>query len=426
MKRWINAMVLSVLCALISGCGRNGISVETDGELSILVATDLHYLSPELTDYGTGFMRMVENGDGKPTQYTPELLDAFIQTVLDRHPAALILSGDLSFNGERESHAELAKKLEVLEGQGIPVLVIPGNHDIDNPFAARYEGESVSHVDGVSAEEFQKIYGKLAYGNAAARAEDSLSFLYELSDRLWILLLDSNPAYLSGAVPEATLTWAEAQLERAREKGAAVITVTHQNVLSQNGLLSKGFVLENHDAVEALLRGGAVTLNLSGHVHIQHISEKEGLMDIATGSLSVSPNQYGILTVKDSGEFTYKTEPVAVKDWNGEKGGGTFEGQEFSEMTRAYFDRCTRKKMKKELADLPLVEEQKEAMTALAVEINGDYFAGRLKGKGEITDTEAWRLWETEGSGLFFKKYMDSMLEDDGNDENRAAGSLKR
>lgn len=426
MKRWIHAMILSVLCALISGCGRNGSVAETDEELSILVATDIHYLSPELTDYGTGFMRMLENGDGKPTQYTPELVDAFVKTVQESHPAALILSGDLSFNGEKESHVELAKRLEVLEKQGIPVLVIPGNHDIDNPFAARYSGESVTRAERVSADEFREIYGNLAYGRAAARDEDSLSFLYEVSDRLWILLLDGNPAYLSGAVPETTLQWAQNQLERARDEGVSVVTVTHQNVLSQNGLLSKGFVLENHDAVESLLRGGGVALNLSGHVHIQHISEKEGLMDIATGSLSVSPNQYGVLTVKASGAFAYETEPVKVTGWSGRKGGGSFEGQEFSEMTRAYFDQCTRKKMEKELAALQLSEDKKAAMTALAVEINGDYFAGRLKKKGEITETEGWRLWETEGSGLFFKRYMDSMLEDDGSDENRAEGLLRR
>ena len=43
--------------------------------------------------------------------------------------AALILSGDLSFNGEKTSHEELAGKLFKLQEQGIPVLVLPGNHD---------------------------------------------------------------------------------------------------------------------------------------------------------------------------------------------------------------------------------------------------------------------------------------------------------
>ena len=41
----------------------------------------------------------------------------------------LILSGDLTFNGEKKSHEELAEKFKKVEKSGAPVMVIPGNHD---------------------------------------------------------------------------------------------------------------------------------------------------------------------------------------------------------------------------------------------------------------------------------------------------------
>ena len=57
-------VVLSFLCAALAGCGSSRPSAEKEtSSFTIVTATDLHYLSPELTDYGTGFMRMAANGD---------------------------------------------------------------------------------------------------------------------------------------------------------------------------------------------------------------------------------------------------------------------------------------------------------------------------------------------------------------------------
>ena len=39
-----------------------------------------------------------------------EITDAFIEEVINRQPDRLILSGDLTFNGEEKSHEELAMK----------------------------------------------------------------------------------------------------------------------------------------------------------------------------------------------------------------------------------------------------------------------------------------------------------------------------
>jgi hypothetical protein len=42
-----------------------------------------------------------------------------------------------------------------------------------------------------------------------------------------------------------------------------------------------------------------VLMNLSGHMHIQHIAVSDGgVPDIATGSLLTSPNYYGVITLE--------------------------------------------------------------------------------------------------------------------------------
>ncbi len=76
------------------------------------------------------------------------------------------------------------------------------------------------------------------------------------------------------------MQWAERQMERAEEAGASIITVTHQNVLAQNRLLSQGFLLDHHEEMGAPAEKPWDGLNLSGHVHIQHIAENGGLMTL--------------------------------------------------------------------------------------------------------------------------------------------------
>lgn len=75
--------------------------------------------------------------------------------------------------------------------------------------------------------------------------------------------------------------------------------------------------------------------------------------------------------------------------------------------------------MKKELEALSVSEEERTQMTELAVEMNRNYFAGMTKPEKEVTDTEGCKFWKEKGAELFFGKYMDSMLEDAGRDENK-------
>ena len=76
------------------------------------------------------FFCLVNSNDGKVIRYQPQLWQAFKSEVLAANPDALILSGDLSLNGEKANHLEFSEKLHEIEEAGVPVYVIPGNHDI--------------------------------------------------------------------------------------------------------------------------------------------------------------------------------------------------------------------------------------------------------------------------------------------------------
>ena len=79
-------------------------------------------------------------------EYGWEVMDAFLDDMKEEDPDLLILSGDLTLDGEKASHEELAELLEGLSEAGIEVAVIPGNHDINNPDARRYTADGAEKV----------------------------------------------------------------------------------------------------------------------------------------------------------------------------------------------------------------------------------------------------------------------------------------
>ena len=243
-----------------------------DEGIKLAVATDLHYLAPQLYDNGAFYTVMIENADGKAMKYIEELTEAFVSQIIESGPDALILSGDLSFNGERESHLMLAEKLRRVEDAGIPVLVIPGNHDLDSSKAAAFIGDGYSRADSVNMREFEEIYADLGFNQALSRDEDSLSYIAEVTPELRVLMVDVNTQDEPGFLDESTLNWINEQLKCSAEAGAKVVAVSHQNLFQHNSLFRGGFVIGNGRLLGALFEKYGVICNLSGHMHVQHIS----------------------------------------------------------------------------------------------------------------------------------------------------------
>ena len=107
--------------------------IKAKEKVTFLFASDIHYLAKSLTDKGKAFNTFMDSGDGKQLNYIEEIVDAFIVDIKKKKPDVLIISGDLTTNGEKASHIELAKKLKEIRNSGTLVYVIPGNHDIFKP-----------------------------------------------------------------------------------------------------------------------------------------------------------------------------------------------------------------------------------------------------------------------------------------------------
>jgi len=371
-------------------------SVSEEGSLVYWVATDMHYLADELYDEGPVFQQLLLSNDGKLIERGTEILDTFIDQAKEAKPDGILISGDLTFNGEAYSLQKFTQKFSVLQEAGIPIYVIPGNHDIDYPFADTYIGENHGKTPNMNTETFMNIAGSFGYNNALAKDESTFSYVTALSDDLWLMALDTNTHFNSGTLTDTTFQWAEEQLKLAKEKNIQVITMSHQNVLKQNDMMYKGFVMNNHEEVEKLLKQYGVYLNLSGHSHLQHTAISGSLTDICTESLSVYPLQFGILTIsKDRQQFSYENQTLGI----------------YEDEARIRFDETVTRMVEPQLQGLDIPENIRNEMIALACEVNAYSYAGMEYDKTSLLNTEGFGHWEKYGKDLFWYVYLKNMLE---------------
>lgn len=377
-----------------------------------MIATDLHDLSPSLTDGGELFQQVIRSGDGKAMEYIQEITNAFTYEVIQAKPDILILSGDLTFNGARASHTDLIEKLEQIQNAGIQVLVIPGNHDLNNSNAACFSGESFQRQPSMTAREFRQAYAEFGLDQAVSRDSNSFNYVYAVRSDLWVLMVDVNSAQ-ENEVPKSTLRWIKKQLAQAQNQGVQVIAVSHQNLLVHNPLFVSGYQIGNADELRQLYQQYGVLCNLSGHMHLQHIASN-GVIEIATSALSLSPNQYGLLQY-DGKALNYQAKRLDVSAWAAEQGLENRELLNFEEYAREFFMETARRQIIDGFdgGELSLAE-----ITLLAdtfVKLNAGYFAGDTINTSSLED--GLSLWAAQPSS-FYSVYIRSILADAGSEHH--------
>ncbi len=401
-----------------------------EGTARIVIATDIHYLARDLTDMQKSYEYTADHGDGKVMKYIWEITDAFIEEVKAEKPDVVILEGDLTYNGERESHIELAAKLESIEEAGISVIVIPGNHDINNPEACRFEGESIISTESISSQEFEEIYDEFGYSEAVSRDPASLSYMYQINDKTRALMLDScqyDPKNLvGGMIKDDTYNWIEEQMEEAWNLGMNVIPVAHHNLLDESEVYLQNCTIEHSEQLIDQLESWEVPLFLSGHLHVQHYKRSHddtGIYEIVTGSLSTPPCLYGILEYGAKGTFNYHTKSLDMKAW-AEKTGNTDKNLlNFSDYGKKYLSKVFYNQAQDEFKSLNslqgLTEYQKNMMAKVYAELNTACYEGKVADiREKVMAKQGYKLWQEEGYPSILSQYLEWITTDGARDYN--------
>lgn len=395
---------------------------------NIMLGTDIHYFSDSLTDGGPRFREMVEYGDGKVVTYIDQITDTFLDEVVKLHPNVLVLSGDLTLNGEKASHKDLAEKLHRVENHGIPVLVIPGNHDINNHQAARYEGEERLPAEYTTPAEFREIYRAFGYDEAASEDPNSLSYLYELDENTWLLMIDScqySPVNkVGGAISEATYEWIEQKLEAAWDAGVEIIPIAHHNLLDESEIYVDECTIEHSEQFVDLLEDWNVPVFLSGHLHVQHCKRSDddrGVWEMVTASLATPSCKYAILTYRDDRSFLYRTRSLDVEAWAKKNQCTEADLLNFKKFQTPFLRRVFYNQAIAALNEVPeITDSGREQMAQLYSLLKFHYYQGTAYQVQDLVRNDpAYALWQEDGMATQQGEYFQYILEDGVRDYNR-------
>lgn len=320
------SFIISFFLIFVSlfSCTENKISLNKEEHImDVMIASDLHYLSDDLFSLDNKIYTKANlTSDGRYQEKDNQIIDMLIDKVKKESPQYLVLTGDLSFNGEKKSHLALKDKLSELLDK-TKVLVIPGNHDTFYN-SKSYINDEVHSCDTITIDEFKDIYKEFGYSNALYKDEVSASYVYPLSDNYWAFMLDTtlnryNYYYgeliTGGEIEASTISWMEDIFKKAKDNNIKVLSFTHHNLLTHNPLFETFYTLRNADEIINLYQKYNVLLNFSGHLHIQSIKNKDKFYDISSVSLLDYGNRVGKLEIYQDGYFYHADKVSNEKDF---------------------------------------------------------------------------------------------------------------
>jgi len=289
----------------------------SQAKLKIAVISDLHYMSPALmpedpeSDY---YFQMYLAQDPKLIQFSDPILRQAIAELKMAKPDIVLIPGDLTKDGELLSHETLIEILHELLDLNVKVFVIPGNHDVNNPEALDFSVSPPVPTDKISAEDFASMYGDFGYNDAIYRDENSLSYICQPTEKLWILGIDAcryeenvEIAIVGGRIKPETMAWIQEKMAEAQANDVKVLAMMHHGILQHyygQEQLDPGYLVENWPEMAAAFMQTGIKLVFTGHYHANDISQisvgKNTLSDVETGSLVTPPSPYRIMILDDN------------------------------------------------------------------------------------------------------------------------------
>ena len=297
-------------------------------ELRFALITDLHYFEKSLGAEGEAYEARSLT-DQKCIAETGAILEsAFAQLAADRESEILLIAGDMTFNGEKESHRWVIQQLEKLKAGGKRIYVIAGNHDGDNePYA--FEGDRRFPVEGVTREELKDLYYEYGMKDAIAVDGNRVCYVAQLGEGVRLLGINYNLSEGNGGFEES-MDWVLEQIGDAKARGELIIGMMHVPLLPGSPILAQvgDAKLKAWQRIAARLADAGLPLVFTGHMHMQSVNKLTTpggnfIFDICTGSLVGGPCAIRKISIDENWVMRVTSSTVADFDWD--KNGMTAE-----------------------------------------------------------------------------------------------------
>ena len=298
--------------------------------MKMAVISDLHVMAPQLlVNDGTAVQEYL-NRDRKMLRESAEILDTLVNDIIEEKPDLVLVTGDLTKDGELISHQLVASQLQRLVDAGIQVLVVPGNHDINNPDAKVFNGDDTTPAETITRTDFADIYHNMGYDDQSRRDPDTLSYCRDVTPNLTILAIDAcmdrlntfvsrgdarDHCKTSGRLEASTQQWLVNQVSQAKSAGKRVIAMMHHHLVPHfhmEDTLAAPYMVDDAGQLCQRLIDAGVHVIFTGHLHISDIGQtsiQQGQMiEIATAAAVGYPCQWRIVSCNTaSGKLQLRT-----------------------------------------------------------------------------------------------------------------------
>ena len=302
--------------------------------LKISIMSDTHYFSEVLYGDNEDFTTVL-NSDRKMLQESSAIFDSSLKKIVEDEPDIVMISGDLTKDGEEVNHRSVAKGLKQAKdqlqkkGKHTQFYVINGNHDINNPDAKDYSSGKETDADRTTPEEFREIYHDFGYGDNTEKYAPnsdrggSLSYVAHPADGYTLIAVDDckyssdqttsgkDLQETGGVINDDLMNWVKKEASEAKADGDVVMVLEHHGILphfTEEPTVMGDYLVDNYETAKDDYIDNGVDYVFTGHMHANDIAAyKKGdktLYDMETGSLVTYPSLYREVIVQKGTENT--------------------------------------------------------------------------------------------------------------------------
>lgn len=354
-----------------------GAFTQVDG-FSFGVMSDPHFFPAEYQGTRAEDYQNQISGDLRLMGENEALTTAAVDQMIEKGnlPKVLLVTGDLSSEGEQASHEGFAEQMARLQEEGVAVLVIPGNHDLYNSSAMTFQNDTQVRDNGTgdlytTEAEFRSIYARMGYDEEAtiqasngtiesidyyaeelgedgiADIQGGLSYVAKTDSGVAFLMIDTE-VYTTdfngntvaagsggGMMSDALRAWVKSEAAELTAEGYTIIAGVHHPVLDHQTTAETEFITDridiqsgengtakdNSNIIATELADAGIHYVFSGHMHENDVASYTTasgnvIYDMETGGLCAypSPYRYATLVATTDGELSLRLKSMSVDE----------------------------------------------------------------------------------------------------------------
>ena len=335
---------------------------QSEGDLKISIMSDTHVLPTTLIAENDAYTRAMHS-DRKLFTQSQGIFDEAINLAKKNYSEIIMIPGDLTKDGEKQSHEYVSQKLEKWKqereasGKKAAYFVIPGNHDINNydgydfttynkdtdtaklagltthkmfnsMYSSLYKGAEL-YINSEEYKNYMSKYPNLEEGHGSSSYAKHIDLENAPSGKSGLTVIgidtsintedvtpDGRASHITaGTMGENLYKWAKKQVIEAKKRNDVVFLLSHHGYIPhfvKEPELLKEYLLNEWDEkcydgkrpAEAFADLG-VSYVFTGHMHAQDIAKVKStqgntIYDIETGSTVTYPCPIRHISLKNA------------------------------------------------------------------------------------------------------------------------------